>query len=246
MKRFGFLFFLSFLLIGCGEEKSNDQLVIGTSADYPPFQFYQDGNITGFEIELIKMVATELLKKSTIKDLPFESLIGALETKRVDVVASSLSETPERLKKVDFSIPFHESSTMLIVSKHSSIQTMKDLEGKEIGAQLGSIYEAEVKNNWLAKIPGLQVRSLSKIPDLLQDFKAGRLAAIVMGKSEAEGVLQSSPDLKMILLSEAKSGYAFAFPKGSPLVKPINKLLEQWKEDGTLKKLEEKWLKPKI
>jgi polar amino acid transport system substrate-binding protein len=245
MKRIFILFFFIFLLVGCREPKPVNQLVVGTSADYPPFEFYQDGSITGFEIELVCKLATELHKNCVINDLPFESLIGALQSKRLDIAASSFSETPDRLKKVDFSIPYHESFTVMIVHKDSSITEPEDLQEKTVGVQLGTVYEKIIKTEWLPKVSGLQLRSLSKIPDLLQDFKSGRLAALVMGKGEAQEILATSTDLKMVMIPNSSAVYALAFPKGSPLVEPVNKLLEQWKEDGTLKKLEEKWFKVK-
>jgi polar amino acid transport system substrate-binding protein len=128
MQRILILFFFSFLFIGCKEPKPVNQLIVGTSADYPPFEFYQNGSITGFEIELVRKIAKELHKDCVINDLPFESLLGALQSKRLDIAASGFSETPERLQKVYFSIPYHESSTVMIVNKDSSIMRPEDLQ----------------------------------------------------------------------------------------------------------------------
>ena len=191
MKHFLVLLLCNFLFTACEEERPVNELYVGTSADYPPFEFYQDGKLIGFEMDLIRKIVKELQKECIIKDLPFDSLIGALQTKRIDMSISSFTSTPERLKKVDFSIPYYRSYEVMLVAKDSSIQSIDDLENKTVGVQSGSTHEITVKNDWMTKIKGLKMRSLSKIPDLLQDFKAGRLDAIIMGNSEASNVVHT-------------------------------------------------------
>ena len=232
----------SFLLIACEEEKSINQLFIGTSADYPPFEFYQDGEVIGFEMDLIRKIIKELQKELVIKDLPFESLVGSLQANRIDMVVAAMTPTPERLEKVDFSIPYHHSYEVMLVAKDSPIQSIDDLAGKTVGVQLGSIHEKTVQTEWMPKIKELKMRSLSKVPDLLQDFKAGRLDAIVMGSFEAFNIEKTARYLKIITIKGTEVVSAIAFPKGSTLLGPVNKLLQKWTDDGTLKKLEERWI----
>ncbi len=245
MKRLLGLFWLSFLLVACGEQSSDSKIVIGTSADYPPFEFYQDGEIVGFEVDLMRMIANHLKKTLVIQDLPFESLIAALQSKRIDLGISAFSKTPERLEKVDFSIPYHQSYTVLIVKKDSAIQSFQDLSNKTVGVQQGSSYETLIQQHWKTQVPNLQLRSLSKIPDLLQDFHSGRIQALVVGNTEGSNLVAKNPDFKIIPIAGTEVSYAIAFPKGSPLVEPVNKLLKQWIGDGTLKKAEQAWMSGK-
>ncbi len=242
MKRILVLFLCGFLLTACEEEKSINQLVVGTSADYPPFEFYQDGEVIGLEMDLMRKIVKELQKELIVKDLPFESLIGALQTKRIDLVMAAMTPTPERLERADFSIPYHHSYGVMLVAKDSPIKSIDDLAGKTVGVQLGSSHEKTVQTDWIPKIKDLKMRSLSKVPDLLQDFKAGRLDAIVMGSFEAFNIEKTAPYLKTIILKGTESVSAIAFPKGSPLLEPVNKLLQKWTDDGTLAKLEERWI----
>ena len=242
MKRILCLFLCGFLLTACEEEKSANQLVVGTSADYPPFEFYQDGQIVGLEVDLIREIAKELDKECVFKDLSFDSLIGALQTKRIDLSISNITPTSERTEKIDFSIPYYRSCTVMLVAKDSSITSVDDLAGKTIGVQSGTIYEATAKNSWMPKVKGLKITSLAKVPDLLQAFKAGHINALAMGSAEANSIIKAVSDLKAIPLNETEATFAIAFPKGSPLVEPINKILKKWIDDGTLKKWEDKWL----
>ncbi|RZI45360.1 substrate-binding periplasmic protein [Candidatus Finniella inopinata] len=242
MKRILCLFLCGFLLTACGEEKPASQLVVGTSADYPPFEFYQDGQIVGLEVDLIREIAKELDKECVFKDLPFESLIGALQTKNIDLAISNITATPERLEKSDFSIPYYRSYAVMIAAKDSAINSVADLTGKTIGVQSGTIYEATVKKDWALKTKDLKVMSLAKVPDLLQAFKAGRIDVLVMGISEADRIVKTVLDLKIIPLKETEVVFVIAFPKGSPLVEPVNKILKKWTDNGILKKWQDKSL----
>ncbi|MDP5370324.1 MAG: ABC transporter substrate-binding protein, partial [Pseudomonadota bacterium] len=172
---------------GCKDDKKteagkNATLTVAVSADYPPFEYYKDGKIVGFEIDLMNAIGKELKRDVTFQDLPFESILGALQSKRVDLSISCLSATPERAKVVDFSVHYNTSKTVLITDD-VSIKSMNDLKGKTVGVQLGSTNEICLKE-WLPKVAGMKMQSLSKVPDLIQNLKVKRIVGIVLGETE--------------------------------------------------------------
>lgn len=228
-------------LIACKEKKEN-HLIVATSADYPPLEFFKDGEIVGMEIDLIHAIAKELNYSVTIKDMSFDAVIGALQTERVDLAISGISATPERKEKVDFAIPHHKTLSVMLVASNSSIQKPTDLTGKNVGAQMGSTYEKMIKDEWQPSISNLTLRSLSKIPDLIQDFKSGRLDALVLGISEAENIIKNHTNFKLVPLPQTEAVYAIALPKNSPLTEAINTVIKKFEADGTLKKIENKWM----
>jgi len=234
--------FLGLFLWAC-EDKKENQLIVATSADYPPFEFFKDGEIVGFEADLIRAIASEMKTSILLKDMSFDTIIGALQTGRIDLAISAISSTPERAEKTDFSIPYHKSMTVILVSSDSPLTKIEDLSGKTIGVQMGTTYEQTIKKEWQKVIPGIGLRSLSKIPDLIQDFKSGRLDAIVLGIGEGKTIVKFHPDFKLIPLPQTEVFYAVALPKNSPLTDKINGIIKKFQEDGTLKKLEEKWMK---
>jgi len=241
MKKVLIPLFLCLSLFGCDKKKEN-HLIIATSADYPPFEFFKDGEIVGFEIDLINAIAKEMNYTTTIKDMSFDTIIGALQSERIDLAISNLTASAERKEKVDFTTPYHRTLSVMLVASHSSIQKPTDLAGKNVGTQMGSVYEKMIKDEWQPTISNLTLRSLSKVPDLIQDFKSGRLDALVLGITEGENIVKSHSGFKLISLPQTEAIAAIALPKNSPLTAKINAIIKKFETDGTLKKLQEKWM----
>ena len=237
------------LLIGCKDDKKpeagkNAPLTVAVSADYPPFEYYKDGKIVGFDIDLMNAIGKELKRDVTFQDLPFESILGALQSKRVDLSISCLSATPERAKVIDFSVHYNTSKTVLITDD-VSIKSMDDLKGKTVGVQLGSTNEICLKE-WLPKVAGMKIQSLSKVPDLIQNLKVKRIVGIVLGETEAYAVMNEVKGLQMVEIPNTEFSSAIAFPKGSTLVASVNEVIQKMQKDGSLKVLQDKWLKGKV
>lgn len=224
---------------------SKDTLTIATCADYPPYEFFQDGKITGFDIDLMEEIAKKLGKKIDIKDMSFDSIIGALQSGRVDAAISSLNETPERKKSVDFSVEYYNGGQRVFVCfDHSVLKDIKDLKGKTVGVQMGATHEKYAKEELTKTIPDLKITSLGKIPDLIQDMKAGRSAGFIMGSIEAIALTKNQKGFKIIPISGEIPGLSIAFPKDSPLTASVNKIILDLIQNGFVQSLTDKWMKP--
>lgn len=225
----------------CSATAIPKELTMGTSADYKPFAFYETAagseQIVGFDIDVAKHIAAELGFALQIKDMDFNGLIPALSAKRVDFVLAGMTPTPERRQNVDFSELYYEVYDTIVTPKDRPLTTLASLEGKTVGVQLGSTQQ-ELAN----RIPRAQVRVYNRIPDLIQEVKAGRVEAALIEESVALGYTQAFPDLMFTVLPQSSGGYAIAFAKGSPLVAPFNRVIQKMKEDGTLTRLTQKWL----
>jgi ABC-type amino acid transport substrate-binding protein len=232
------------LITACGEKKKSDghTIVVGTSPDYAPYEFFKDGEMTGFDIELMREVGRRLGKEVDFRDLSFDAIIGSLKSERIDAAISSITPIVERLKSVDFSDEYTESrNTVMLCRGTSTITTIEDLVNETIGVQSGSIHESYARNT-LNKDVTLTVKSLAKIPDLIQDMSAGRVSCLVLGPEEAREIVKSHSNLKIVDLPDTIPGFAIALPKGSSLTQAINKVLGEMKADGFLDKLKKKWL----
>lgn len=224
---------------GNGEEKK--KIVMGTSADFPPFETRDNnGEVIGFDIDLAKQVTEELGYELEIKDMNFDGLIGGLQAETVDFVASGMSATEERKKSVDFSAEYHRSGEMFVTLKDSKIKGMDDLKGAKIGVQLGTIQEEGARK--LAETTKIEVKSLNKVPELIQELKSNRIDAVYLDKTVAEGYVKELDLAGFEDESSVSPGMAMAFPKGSDLVDDFSKVIEEMKENGEIEKLEKKWL----
>lgn len=220
--------------------KDSGKLVLGTSADYPPFEFHAsiDGKdtIVGFDIDVAKEIAKDLGVTLEIKDLKFDGLLAALDQGSVDIVIAGLSPTEERAKSVDFSIQYYSAEQAVVVrgADKGTLTTLESLKGKTIAAQKGTIQEDAAK-----AVEGATVLSLGKISDLILALKSNRADAAIIEVPVAESNVKENTDLVIssIVIKNEGEGKVAAVKKGSAdLVAEVNKTLERILADGTFEK----------
>lgn len=240
------------ILAGCGsttsgatEVEEKKVLTMGTSADYPPFEYIdtaKGGDIIGFDVDLANAIAGKLGYEFEIKDMDFGGLISALQSDKVDFVLAGMSATEERKQNVDFSDVYYTAKDMIISQAGSGIETEEDLNGKTIGVQLGSIQE-DYGKELQKEYPDLQVESRDRISELVQEVKNGRFDAAVIDVTVATGFLEENDDLGGFIApaDDEGAGSAMAFPKGSELTEAFNAELQKMKENGELDALIEEW-----
>ncbi len=127
------LLVLSLLLVIPGCTGGNRPLIIGMELNYPPFEMTDaDGNPTGVGVDLAHALATYLHRDIEIQNMPFEGLIPALKTGRIDLIISSMTATDERRQSIDFSDPYLATGLAILVQKNSKIQGVADLDQPNI------------------------------------------------------------------------------------------------------------------
>ena len=226
---------------GAGGENSSgqDTLVLGTSADYAPFEFHKiiDGKdtIVGFDIELARQIAEDMGKELVIKDMEFGNLITELNNGTIDMIISSLTPDAERAKQVDFSECYYYGEQVCIIRKADmeKYTSMESLAGQSVAAQLGSIYEGIVKD----MMPDSNLVSLAKMPDIIMQLNTGKVEAVVVDRDSAEGYLAQDDTLAIadFTIPYDENGAAVAVKKGnSELLEQINETIQQVTSDGTM------------
>ncbi|HLN62318.1 MAG TPA: basic amino acid ABC transporter substrate-binding protein [Symbiobacteriaceae bacterium] len=224
------------------EIKAAGKIVLGTSADYPPYEFHKtvDGKdtIVGWEIELAQELAKDLGVKLEIKESAFDNLIADLNAKKVDFVVSAMTITDKRKENVDFSNSYWQGgqSILMLKEKASGVKSTADLKGKTIGVQLGTTGEEEAK-----KIEGAKVKPVDKFEATVLDLLAGKVDAVVAGYTVAKNYEKNNPKLAMVLeLSSEQNGIAFR--KGDKeLVDAVNTSLKKITSGGKLEELVKKY-----
>jgi polar amino acid transport system substrate-binding protein len=239
---------LSFLILGVScwglyryWKKDPNSIIVGVSTDYPPFSYKANGKLTGFEVDLVKMVVDKLGKKLVFKEMEFPSLISSLRSGRVDIVASGVSPTEMRLQSVDFSEPYHDDHYSVVL-RDKKIQSLSDLKGLQAGVQTGSVVESLVRKWSLDH--GFKVVSYNLNTQILQSLKAGHLQALFIAGAEGKAVAKENEDLVCRVfgdLGEKSEGVAMAFQRFSPLTAQVNVILQELKQDGTIEQLKQKY-----
>lgn len=228
-------------------DKEKEQvLVVGTSADYPPFEFLNnDKEIVGFDLDLIRAIAEKLNMNVKIENMSFNSLILSLSTNKIDVIAAGLSKTEEREKKIDFSDPYyHNFFALLVDAKRSDIDYANPLKkGLKVGAQTGSQMYSWAKQN-----PDLDVMTVDSNLMLVQLLKTGNLDAVIVDKEIAISFEKTDKSLMVIDLKDKSGnqisggeGMSFGLKKKSDLLQGINKAIAELKTSGEIEKLRSKW-----
>lgn len=173
------------------EKKSDGKVLkMATSADYAPFEYIDTegtGDFTGLDIELAKVITERLGYQLEIQDMDFGGLISALQNGQADFVMSAMSATDERRGSVDFSEIYYTSKHVVVSKTDSGIESVEDLKDKKVGVQMGSIQEEKGKE--LAEEIGFNLENRNRIPELIQEIKAGRLDAAIIEDTVAEGYM---------------------------------------------------------
>lgn len=229
------------VLVGCGGDKKEGVLRVGTNAEFPPFEYVgDDGQPDGFDIALIKAIGDKLGYEVVIENMEFASLVGAIGTK-IDVAIAGMTIDEERLQSVSFSEPYYDAIQYVIVPEGSDIDSAEDLEGKKIGVQLGTTGDYAVED-----IEGAEAVQYNKGVDAVNDLLNGRVDCVIIDKNPAlvfeaeyDGIVALSGDQ----FDFAVEQYAIAIPKGdAKLATDINKALKELKEDGTYNALIQQYI----
>lgn len=248
------------LLAGCSSSsKSNATtiasiqesgvLIVGTSPDYPPFEFYDalSGEIVGFDISIAQAIADDLGVELEIKEMAFDMLVESVKSGHIDMVLSGMSPTETRQKVISFSDIYFSNAAVLLVKKDQSdnFNTPEKLQNAVIGAQMGSIQSDTVDQ---ALVDGLikDVKKMSVINELVKNLETGSVDGVLMSEQVAKQHIAKNPKLQMVEidLNLEIEGMAIAFAKGSDeLVNHVNELLNIWEGNGSMLKWMDEALK---
>jgi polar amino acid transport system substrate-binding protein len=200
--------------------KSSGKLLVGVSADYPPFASYNsEYKIDGFDIGLINELAKRIGATTDINDFAFEGLLSALQLGQVDAAISAISVTPERSELVDFGNTYYIGADgVLGPANAAKINALNDLAGKRVGAQKGSVYASYLKENLVDK----NLSSPTDIflyPDIgngVRDLKDGKLDYLMMDRLPARNFAQAE-GLTVVGEGFNPQNFAIAVRNGSTL-----------------------------
>lgn len=223
------------------DESYEGFITLGTSADYPPYEWPMQvegkNTLVGIDIEIAKEIAHALEKNLKVVNKGFDFLLDDLENGKVDFVLAGMTPTEERALQVDFSMVYYEAIQVILVQKsmvntYTSIESL-NLANIRIGAQMGSIQQ-ELANDTFTVA---QKSFIQSIPDLVMRLMDGQVDAVIMEKPVADGYVlnQTSLAISTIQIGDPDGGSAVAVEKGNvELLKVINAVLTELIESGKM------------
>ena len=228
MKKILILIVITIIFItGCG--KKDNQLVMVTEAGFAPYEYYENGEIVGVDVDIAKEIAKYLGKELVIKDVSFDSIINEVKSGKSDFGAAGISYTEERTKEVDFTIDYSISKQVIIVKE--GINKVDNLDNKRIALQLGSVADSYVTKNYKNAKVIRQKKYLAAIEDLKND----KVDLVIMDELPAKEILKNNPGLVILNQELFTDKYGMVVRKGNDeLLKAINKVLSDLIADGKI------------
>lgn len=215
------------------EVKKKGVLVVGTSPDYPPYEFTKShhghSEDYGADITLAKQIAKKLHVKLKIKNMSFSSLLTAVQTHKVDMVLAAMSYTPQRAKNVNFGHTYVMNKINFIINAgdKNKIHSYKNLEHATIASQLGTTNYTAVKH----QMKGAHLKALSSASDEILALKSHKVKAVAIDTGSAKAYVKNTPGLTEIpsglKISKQDGGMHAVFPKGAnSLTAAVNKTID--------------------
>ncbi|MBI9009358.1 MAG: amino acid ABC transporter substrate-binding protein [Tenericutes bacterium] len=234
-------------LVGCQANENTETLTVLTSSGYEPYEMVDtNGDLTGFDIELMEALALEVGVEIEWLDVDFGGIIASLESGQYEVAIAGISTTLLRAESVDFSDVYYNSEdgvqNYLIFEDGSSYSSLADLDGLVVGAQLGTI-QAELLVEYAEQYNyTVELRNTNSV--VIEEIKLGTIDAMLVENLVADSILEVNTDFAKEKLTDSLDslyGNAIAFSMGSEWVDVFNTALATLKENGTLATLIEKW-----
>ncbi|WP_349829202.1 ABC transporter substrate-binding protein [Brevibacterium litoralis] len=226
---------------GSGEEGgyvTAGKLTMCSDIPYEPFEYVEDGENVGFDIDLATAVATDLDLELEVITTPFEAIQSgtALESGQCDFVFSGMAITPERATKMDFSKPYLKDNLALMATKSSGISSIDELEGVEVGVQQATTGEA------YAEEAGTVPVQFEDVGLLNQAIGSGQVDAAIANVSTIYSSTQANDELQLVEDFETGEVLGAAVKLGNTeLMDSIESTMSGLRESGEYDSLVDEW-----
>lgn len=223
-------------------------LVVGLDNAYPPYGFIgDDGNLTGFDIDLATEVAARNGWNLELEAIDWDAKDALLNQGTINCIWNGFT-MEGREGKYTFSKPYMHNEQVVVVKKDSGINTLEELAGKNVMTQVDSaaleVLEDEEGQKALADtFAGGKVQTIGDYNNAFMQLESGAVDAVACDLSIADYQMASKPDMFVKLEPLSTENYAVGFAKDgdTAMVDAVNKTLKEMYDDGTVEKLCEKW-----
>lgn len=221
-------------------------LTMGTNAEFPPYEFYEGGAVTGIDAEIAAAIAGKLGMELVIEDMEFDSIISSVKSGKIDMGMAGMTVTDERLEEVNFTTSYATGVQVIIVPEDSAIASVDDLlaEGAShtIGVQLSTT--GDLYATWDIEDEGLgTVDRYNKGADAVMALKNGQVDCVIIDNEPAKAFVAANEGLKILDTAYATEDYAICIAKeNTELLEQVDTALQELIADGTVQSIIEKYI----
>lgn len=248
----GSILTLSLAFAGCSKKSTEstldkETLVVGMDDAFAPMGFKdENGEITGFDVDLAKEIAKRLNKDVKFQPIDWTMKESELKSGNIDLIWNGYTITDDRKEKVDFSVPYLKNKQVIVTLSDSDINSKSDLSGKKVGAQNESsaVSAMEKEEELYSSFNGGDAITFEDNNQALMDLEAGRIDAVVADEILVRYYISLKGEDKFKILDDnfGEEEYGVGIRKGdTKMVEAFNKAYKEIQEDGTLKEISEKW-----
>ncbi len=224
---------------------ADDTIVVGTNAEYAPFEYLDsDGELTGFDIELINAIAEAEGVSIEWVDMPFDSLLGSIEAGDVEVIAAAIGPTAERAKSVNFSDVYYTGSQSIIFRSSESYTDFSDIKGLTIAVLEGSQSDliASGENTDYGVVEDATVKRFKNASSAIMELKNNGADVVIIDTIMAQIYCAQTDGISYVPVEGTEEDTVFCIQKGDDeLTALINDGLAKVTEDGTYDELYTKY-----
>ena len=210
---------------------------VGCSATFVPFESIEmaaDGSKTyvGMNIDIVKAIVEKNGGSVEFVDMPFKSLMAAIQAGQIDFCSGGMAPTEEREKTLDFSEIFFYPRNAFVYRAEDDYPDLDSLQGKTVAYVFGTNYQQVAES-----IPDVNAVGIQGSPACIEEVKSKRADACIIDGAGASEFLKNNDTLKMSLLDKTDDCFAIGFPKESPYYETFNNTLKEMMDDGELNKI---------
>ena len=253
---------LMLTFVGCGSNGmtvEDGKLIMATNAAFPPYEFVENGEYAGIDVEIAGLIAEELGLELEIADIDFGAIVDGVQSGKYDMGVAGMTVTEDRLKSVNFTTSYAKGIQSVIVKADSGYTSYEDFytgfnadgnpagvkEGIKIGVQqdtTGDIYASSTAAEW-----GFEDANVTRYKtgnEAVMALSEGKVTAVIIDNEPAKAFVAANEGLKILEGSYTDEDYAIAIAKDNEeLLEKVNAALEKLIKDGKVKEIVDKYIK---
>lgn len=234
-------------LAACGDDGGSSadgeleaSYTVVTDTSYVPFEFQEDGELVGFDIDIINAIADEAGFEINLENSNFDGIIPGLQTGTYDIGIAAMGITDDRKESIDFSDPYYRAGMITaVLSDNTDINSIDDLAGKTVATRMGSTSQIYLEEN----VPDAELQTFDELPLMYQAVENGRADATLYDVPNVAYYIETQGESMKIVGEEVEAvDFGIGFTKGNEvLVEAVNEALATMQENGTYDEIHAKW-----